>query len=113
MPFDGAHPPWFKESFLDLDEDLAEALEKGKSGLIVYFGQAHCAYCKLIIGEILTKPDLREYLVRHFDIVGLSIHDIRDLTAPDGETMSVKEFSIREQAQFTPKLIFIVSSWEG
>jgi thioredoxin-related protein len=104
--YDGAHPPWFKESFLELDEDLREALENGKTGLIVYFGQAHCAYCKLILREILSKPDLTEYLVRHFDIVGLSIHDIRELTAPDGETMSVKEFSIREQAQFTPTLIF-------
>lgn len=104
--YDGGYPQWFKQSFLDLDEDLEEALSNGKSGLIVYFGQAHCAYCKAFMEDTLGKPDLVEYLVRHFDIVGLSIHDIRELTAPDGETLTVREYSMREDAQFTPTLTF-------
>ena len=33
------HPAWFKQSFLDLPEDLAEATAAGKKGIIVYFGQ--------------------------------------------------------------------------
>ncbi len=33
--YDGGYPAWFKQSFLDLDEDLDEALNSGKSGLIV------------------------------------------------------------------------------
>ena len=56
--YDGGYPAWFKQSFLDLDEDLDEALKGGKSGLIVYFGQAHCAYCKAIMKDTLSKPDL-------------------------------------------------------
>lgn len=104
--YDGDFPTWFKESFFDLDDDLDEALENGKSGLIVYFGQAHCAYCKAMIQQISTKSDLSEYLQRHFDIVGLSIHDIRGLTAPDGTRMTVRAYSEREDAQFTPTLLF-------
>jgi hypothetical protein len=34
--YEGGHPAWFKRSFLELDEDLDEALENGRSGLIVY-----------------------------------------------------------------------------
>jgi thioredoxin-related protein len=104
--YDGSLPEWFKQSFLNLDEDLDEALENGKSGLIVYFGQAHCAYCKALMEKPLARVDLVEYLIRHFDVVGLSIHDVRELTAPDGETLTAKEYSIREDAQFTPTLIF-------
>lgn len=104
--YDGGYPAWFKQSFLDLDEDLDEALKGGKSGLIVYFGQAHCAYCKAIMKDTLSKPDLVEYLTRRFDMVGLSIHDVQELTAPDGKTLTVKEYSIREDAQFTPTLTF-------
>jgi len=104
--YDGGYPDWFKDSFLDLDEDLDEALQKGKSGLIVYFGQSHCAYCRALIEDTLTRPDLVEYLVRHFDMVGLSIHDIRELTAPDGKTLTVRDYSMREDAQFTPTLTF-------
>jgi hypothetical protein len=33
--YDGGHPPWFAQSFLYLDE----ALVKGKSGFLVYFGK--------------------------------------------------------------------------
>ena len=104
--YEGGHPAWFKQSFLDLDEDLDDALKSDKSGLIVYFGQEHCAYCKLIMQDTLSKPDLVEYLIRHFDMVGLSIHDVRELTAPDGKTLTVKDYSIREDAQFTPTLTF-------
>ncbi|MGD2084020.1 MAG: thioredoxin, partial [Chromatiales bacterium] len=34
-----AYPDWFKDSFLYLEDDLRDALEKGKDGIIVYFGQ--------------------------------------------------------------------------
>lgn len=104
--YDGGYPDWFKQSFLDLDDDLDEALQRGKSGLIVYFGQAHCAYCKTLVKDTLAKPDLVEYLVRRFDMVGLSIHDVRELTSPDGETLTVRDYSVREDAQFTPTLVF-------
>jgi thioredoxin-related protein len=103
--YDGSYPPWFKQTLFDLEYDLDEALQNGRSGLIVYFGQAHCAYCKAIL-EDLAEPDLVEYLVRRFDIVGLSIHDLGEVTAPDGATLTVKEYSIRERAQFTPTLLF-------
>ena len=89
-----------------MDEDLDEALGNGKSGLIIYFGQTYCAYCKAIMEDTFAKPDLVEYLVRHFDIVGLSIHDIRELTTPDGVSMTVRDYSIREDTQFTPSLTF-------
>jgi len=43
------HPEWFKQSFLDLKEDVAEAEQSDKAGIIVFFGQQHCAYCKALI----------------------------------------------------------------
>ena len=39
-------PDWFKLSFLDLSNDLGELKENNKRGLIVYFCQNDCAYCK-------------------------------------------------------------------
>ena len=104
--YDGGYPDWFKRSFFDLDDDLDEALKNGKSGLIVYFGQAHCAYCKMLMKETLAKPDLAEYVKRRFDMVGLSIHDIRELTTLGGETLTVRDYSLQENVQFTPSLIF-------
>ena len=39
------HAGWFKDSFLVLEDDLAEAVAADKQGIIVYFGLRRCAYC--------------------------------------------------------------------
>ena len=41
------HPGWFKESFLDFREDIAEASVEGKR-LLLYFWQRGCPYCCLL-----------------------------------------------------------------
>ncbi|MEA3411776.1 MAG: thioredoxin fold domain-containing protein, partial [Pseudomonadota bacterium] len=104
--YEGGHPDWFKVSFFDLNEDLEEALEAGKSGIIVYFGQAHCAYCQAIMKENLSKPDLVEYLRRHFDVIGLNVFSNEDLTDTDGQATTVKDYAEREKVHFTPSLLF-------
>ena len=43
------HPEWFKESFLDLPSDLEDAIDNGKRGLVVYFGQKRCPYCRQLM----------------------------------------------------------------
>ena len=49
------HPEWFKTSFLDLGDDLEQALQSGKNGIMVYFGQENCAYCEDYGCEKLQK----------------------------------------------------------
>jgi len=59
-------PAWFKESFLDLREDVAEASED-KKRVLLYFYQDGCPYCaKLLqdnlgqkIKELMEWPELR------------------------------------------------------
>ena len=50
------HPSWFKTSFLDLGEDLAEAREDGKQGLMLFFDTEGCAYCKAFLKHTLDDP---------------------------------------------------------
>ena len=54
-------PDWFKLSFLDIRDDIREVREAGKSGLIVYFGQKYCAYCKAFLENDLELEDIRIY----------------------------------------------------
>lgn len=99
-------PPWFKASLLDLGEDVKEAVARGKSGLIVYFHQPGCAYCKAMMEVNLSKPDLVHYVTSHFDVVALNIFGNEELTDPQGNTLTVKDYAIREGTHFTPSLIF-------
>lgn len=102
------HPDWFKASFYNLPEDLDDTLSAGKQGLIVYFGQKHCAYCQALIKDNLSKGDLVHYLRAHFDVVGLNTHSIEKITGMDGRTMPINEFAIAQKAQLTPTLLFYV-----
>ncbi|EGV19226.1 thioredoxin family protein [Thiocapsa marina] len=100
------HPDWFKKGFLDLPSDLEEAITAGKQGLIVYFGQKHCAYCHKLLNENFGLSDVLEYTQRHFDLVAIDVWGVEEVTAIDGEVMTERELSVREDTNFTPSLLF-------
>ncbi len=100
------YPDWFKEHFGDLEESLKTALGASKKGLIVYFGQKRCSYCEKFIQVNLEDPATQNYLRRHFDIVPIDIWGIEDITLPDGDELSEREYSVMENTNFTPSLIF-------
>ena len=100
------YPSWFKQSFLALDEDLTEATENGKQGIIVYFGQKRCAYCKMLIDVNFKTPDIVRYTREHFDVIPIDIWSPEEVTTPDGETMSQRDYALSLGTNFTPSLVF-------
>jgi thioredoxin-related protein len=99
-------PDWFKLSFLDLRDDLKEVRREGKGGLMVYFGQRYCPYCRAFLEKDLTKPDVRTYIEKHFDVIGIDIHGDRMVTDLAGSEMTEREFAVQEDTNFTPSVIF-------
>jgi len=47
-------PPWFKQSFLDIREDVDEAATAGKR-LLLYFYQDGCPYCALSCAPVVFR----------------------------------------------------------
>jgi thioredoxin-related protein len=102
---DLAHPEWFKHSFLDLREDLAEAKAQGRR-LAIYFGQRHCAYCQALMEVNFGQEDIVEYTRRHFEIVPIDIWSDLEVVDLEGNRLSEKAFAERERSTFTPTLVF-------
>ncbi len=100
------YPDWFKESFLDLGDDLEEAVDAGKKGIVVYFGQKRCAYCRMLMDVNFGLSDVREYTKRHFDLIPIDVWGIREVTDVNGETLTERQFALRERTNFTPSLVF-------
>lgn len=100
------HPDWFKHSFLDLQDDLQEALDKGKRGIIVYFGQKRCAYCQMLMKVNFGKEDIVNYTRQNFDIIPIDIWGIDEVTDLRGSVLTERQYAIREETNFTPSLIF-------
>jgi thioredoxin-related protein len=104
---DIVYPEWFKPSFLDLRDDLQEARAAGKRGLILYFGQKHCAYCKKLLEENFVREDIAAYTQKHFDVIALDIHGSREVVTPAGERITEMEWAKQLDGYFTPSLLFL------
>jgi thioredoxin-related protein len=101
------YPEWFKPSFLDLRDDLQEARATGKRGLILYFGQKHCAYCKKLLEENFVREDIAAYTQKHFDVIALDIHGSREVVTPTGERITEMDWAKELDGYFTPSLLFL------
>lgn len=101
------YPEWIKLSFLDLREDLDEAANEKKNGIIVYFGQKHCAYCEALMKvNFGSEQDIVRYTRKHFDVIPIDIWGSREVTDMNGVELTERAFAEREETNFTPSLIF-------
>ena len=100
------YPDWFTITLGDLNDDLKDALAKGKTGLIVYFGQKRCAYCEQLIKTNLGDEDIQNYVRKNFNIIPVDIWSIDTIKDTDGTSYTEREFSIHYKTNFTPSLVF-------
>jgi len=106
------YPDWFKETFYDLDDDIAEAGKEGKKGLMILFTTEGCSYCARFIDVSLGDPDLAARVQKDFIAVGMEIFDDKMMTSPDGESMPIKAFAKSRGAEFAPTLLFFDTNGE-
>lgn len=100
------YPEWFELSFLNLPDDLQQALEQGKRGLLVYFGQHDCPYCQALIEKNLTLPDIEHYIRRYFNVVPVNIHGDEPVTDMAGREISERQLAQQLGVDFTPTLLY-------
>lgn len=100
------HPVWFRTSFLELHDDLNTAIRFGKKGLMVYFGQANCSYCKALMERDFGKREIALYTRKHFDAIAINIHGEKSVTDFDGTEYTERSFAEKLGVNFTPTLIF-------
>lgn len=100
------HPPWFKESLLDLRADLDDALAAGKAGVLLYFGTRTCSYCHALMETTFSEEDIVARLNTRYDVIGLEVLSDDQLLDFQGRSHWTKDFAVQEKARFTPTLAF-------
>lgn len=99
-------PAWFKHSFLDLREDIADARKHGKR-LMIFFHQDGCPYCKELVQANFADKAIADKTRRYFDSIALNMWGDREVTWIDGKTYSEKQFAALLRVNFTPTLLFL------
>lgn len=99
-------PDWFKESFLDIREDLAEATAEARR-LVLYFYQDGCPYCAKLLREGLGDKTIGTLARGRFDWIAINIWGDREVTGFSGESTAEKQFAADLRVQFTPTLLLL------
>ncbi|MCU7904283.1 MAG: thioredoxin fold domain-containing protein [Candidatus Thiodiazotropha sp. (ex Epidulcina cf. delphinae)] len=100
------NPEWFKNSFLDLREDVREAADEGKR-LLLFFHQDGCPYCAKLLNENFAVREIVDKVRRDFQVVAINIWGDREVNGLSGEVITEKEFAAATKVMYTPTLLFL------
>jgi len=101
-----AKPDWFKQSFMDIREDISEATGQGRR-VLLYFYQDGCPYCKKLLETNFALRDISDKTRAAMDVIAINIWGDREVTDLAGNSVSEKQFAADLKVMFTPTLLFL------
>ena len=107
MGDDGLHKAdWMRETFKDLNEDLAEANAEGKR-LMLLFEQRGCVYCRKMHEEVFSDAEVADYIRDNYFVVQMNLHGDTEIVDFDGEAMTEKAAARKWGRLFTPTILYL------
>lgn len=99
-------PEWFKESFLDIQTDVAEASES-KKHVMLFFHLNECPYCDKMLKESFSQSPLKDFIQAHFDVIAINTKGDREVAFSKDQSFTEKALSQQLQVQYTPTILFL------
>ena len=99
-------PEWFKQSFLDFPEDVAEASKQGKH-VMVFLHLDECPYCARMLKENFVAGDTRAFMQKHFDVIAVNVRGGTEVTWTDGAKYTERTLTRQLRSHGTPTLVFL------
>ncbi|UCB54743.1 MAG: thioredoxin family protein [Thiotrichales bacterium] len=98
---------FFNESFGDFAEELDNARDEGKNGVLIMFQQADCPYCERMRKTVLNHSSVQEFFRRHFLIFHVDIEGDLEITDFNGMETVEKDFAFwQNRVRATPVFAF-------
>lgn len=105
------YPAWFKNSFLNLRDDVQEA-QRANKRVMLLITQDNCPYCNALVEHNLAQKDIETLMQKNFDVIAINIWGDREVIALDGARHTEKSYAAALKVQFTPTLLFFNESGE-
>jgi thioredoxin-related protein len=99
-------PTWFKNSFLDIREDVEEAAAENKR-VMLYFYQDGCPYCAKLLRDNYTQRSIVDKTRKYFDVIAVNMWGDREVTGLDGSQLTEKQFAEKMRVMFTPTILML------
>ena len=100
------HPAWFKESFLDLEEDVQEAASRNKR-VMLYFHQDGCPYCSKLVKDNFSQADIVETMQASLESIAINMWGDREVVTIEGKPYTEKNLAAALKVHYTPTLVFL------
>ena len=101
-----AAPDWFKESFLEIADDVDEASEEGRH-VMLFFQLNACPYCDRMLTESFESDPNMSYIQEHFDVIAINVKGDREIAFNDEVSVLEKELAEMLQVRATPAILFL------
>ena len=100
-------PEWFKESFMDMQEDVEEAKDENKH-VMLFMTLKFCPYCtKMLKNNFIEGAELQPYIKENFDVIAIDIKGSKEITVTEDLTLTEKEYAKHLNVQYTPTILFL------
>ncbi len=100
------HPGWFKESFLDIAEDVGEAAEADKH-VILFMHLNGCPYCYKMTEENFKQAPYTEFIKKNFEVIAINVKGDREVALTEETSLTEKELAVRLKVMYTPTIVFL------
>lgn len=98
---------FFNQTFGDFSEELENAREQGKKGILIMFEMEECPFCHRMKQRVLNRKDVQEYFRKHFLIFTVDIEGDIEITDFRGNPTTMKDFAFRQfRVRATPVFQF-------
>ena len=99
-------PSWFKDSFLDIAEDIDEASEKNRH-FMIFLDFEGCPYCSKMLKENFEDNNkTSQFIKANFDVIELNVKGSKEITWVDGEVVTEKGLTEKLKIQYSPTVLF-------
>jgi thioredoxin-related protein len=99
-------PDWFKDSFLEIADDVDEASEEGRH-VLLFFDLNGCPYCDRMLEESFESEPLGSYIQANFDTIAINIQGDREIAFNEEISVSEKKLGEILKVYSTPALVFL------
>lgn len=98
---------FFDLSFGDYSEELENAREQGKKGVMVFFEMDECPFCHRMKDTIMNQPEVQEYYRERFILLAHDIEGDIEIVDFEGNDTTQKEYAEKvHRVRATPVFAF-------
>ena len=98
---------FFNETWGDFQEELGNAKQQNKKGILIFFEMDECPFCHYMKSNILNQPEVQAFYRNNFLNFTVDIEGDVEITNMQGKLTKQKDFAFREnRVRATPVFAF-------